>query len=528
MSLLPVTLDKTDKDFQTILARMRNLIRSVFPKWTEENVANFGNILVELIAHVGDLKSFYIDKWARESRIETAQLRRSLIGLTKLIGYRPGGATAATVDVRFSIPAVIANPIPIPKGAVVKTPGDPSSVRFEVQEDAELLAGQTSVTLTVENSTATTEAFIPQQGVPDQVFQLTRAPYIEGSSEVTAGNGAYALVNDFLDSDSTERHFTESVDALGRCQLTFGNGISGAIPTGTITVTYKTGGGDIGVLEVGSVSVLEGVYRDSLNNPVSLSVTNLVKSSGGTNRESNAQIKQNAPRTLRVLTRAIVREDFEIVAEITTGVARALYLTKNEDAAIPENTGRLFVVPIGGGTPSGALITTLTNRFSGPTADYPKPNTLNLIISGAPYAAVDITLLAYKRAGVTGAQAKAAILNALETFFAIQVEASALLETAPDLAATIGVTAADGDALVTNPRVNFGWHFKDADGNPTGELPFSDIYNVVRDVPELRKLGAGPTDFLLNGVRGDVSISNFAFPILGTVVIIDGDTSLPL
>jgi hypothetical protein len=528
MALLPIVLDKTDKDFANVLARMRNLIRSVFPKWTEENVANFGNLLIELEAHLADLKAFYIDKWARESRLVSAQLRRSVMAHAKLLAYQPGGATAATVDVRFSLPAPLANPVPIAKGNGVKTPEVTNAIRFEVEDDEELAAGQTSVTLTLENSVRTTEAFIPQQGVPDQTFQLTKAPFLDDSSIVTAGNGAYTQVGNFLDSDSTERHYVESVDALGRCQLRFGNGINGAIPTGTLTVTYKTGGGDIGVLEVGSVRVLEGVYRDSLGNPVALSAENLVKSIGGTNRESNAQIKQNAPRQLRVLSRAVAREDFEIVAELTTGVARALYLTKNEDPAVPENTGRLFIVPIGGGQASPALVTEIGARFAGPTADYPKTNTLNLITQTAPYATVDVTLLAYKRPGVTGAQAKAAVLNALETFFAIQVRASDLLATAPELAASIGVTAADGDALVQNPRVDFGWHFKDADGNPTGELPFSDVYNVVRDVAELRKLGAGQTDFLLNGLRSDVVISNFAFPVLGTVVIIDADTSLPL
>ena len=47
MTILPSNTDYTDKDFDAILLRARGLIRSVFPTWSDESVANFGNILVE-------------------------------------------------------------------------------------------------------------------------------------------------------------------------------------------------------------------------------------------------------------------------------------------------------------------------------------------------------------------------------------------------------------------------------------------------------------------------------------------------
>ena len=95
MALLAQATDYTDKDFDSLRLRLQNLVRSVFPDWTDFNVASFGNILVELFAFIGDLLAFYQDNQARESRIATATQRKNLIALTKLLGFRPAGARAA-------------------------------------------------------------------------------------------------------------------------------------------------------------------------------------------------------------------------------------------------------------------------------------------------------------------------------------------------------------------------------------------------------------------------------------------------
>ena len=38
----------TDKDFDSLRLRLQSLVRLVFLDWTDFNVANFGNVLVEL------------------------------------------------------------------------------------------------------------------------------------------------------------------------------------------------------------------------------------------------------------------------------------------------------------------------------------------------------------------------------------------------------------------------------------------------------------------------------------------------
>lgn len=106
MATLPESVDYTDKDFDALRARLIALIKSVFPDWTDFDVASFGNLLVELYAYVGDVLTFYQDNLARESRLVTATQRKSVMALAKMLGYRLHGAQAATAEVWLQLARV--------------------------------------------------------------------------------------------------------------------------------------------------------------------------------------------------------------------------------------------------------------------------------------------------------------------------------------------------------------------------------------------------------------------------------------
>ena len=89
-------LDYTDKDFDALRERLAALAHSAFPDWTDHDVASFGNILLEMNAHVGDVLLFYLDNLARESRLVSATRRKNVAAHARMLGYRLYGARAAT------------------------------------------------------------------------------------------------------------------------------------------------------------------------------------------------------------------------------------------------------------------------------------------------------------------------------------------------------------------------------------------------------------------------------------------------
>src|SRR3989304_5754032 len=182
MALLAQASDFTDRDFDALRLRLQSLVRSVFPEWTDFNVANFGNLLLELYAFVGDVLAFYQDNQARESRIATATQRKNLIALTKLLGFRPAGARAATADVLLRLAAPPAAAVTVPQGTHGRPGPGTEPLVFQLLADVVIAAGATPAETigTVEHSESQEELFA-STGLPNQEVVLPATPYLDGS-----------------------------------------------------------------------------------------------------------------------------------------------------------------------------------------------------------------------------------------------------------------------------------------------------------------------------------------------------------
>ena len=504
MALLVPTPDYSDKDFDAVRLRLQNLIKSVFPEWTDFNVANFGNILLELFAFTIDILGFYQDNQSLQSRIVTATQREALLGLVKLIGFKPAAATAASATVLVSLPAAPVGTFTLPKGSIISTEEITDPIEYQLLADAIILPGAnpSNVSVSAENSLSREDTFT-SSGQANQAFVVSNVPFVDGSATLIAGDGVYTQVDSFLSSAASDKHFTVTVDQNDRATFRTGNGINGTIPVGTVTVGYKTGGGSRGRVEANRLKKIKGgPFTDSLGNSVQPTVNNAAASVGGLDRQTIAQIKLLAPEALRTISRSVTKEDFEINARRLRDVARALLLTKNEDPSIAENSGILFVIPQGGGLPTQALKDAVFNQV---TVVFPCTLTFSVFVQDPLYKTIAIFAVVFLKQGQTPATVKAAIIANLTAFFA--------------------VSNADG---TPNTNVDFGANIKANDGTLVGEVAVSDVENAIRDTAGVRKVGPGPSDLTLNGLRDDVELLLREFPKLGTVTLINGDTGLPL
>ncbi|HEU4406562.1 MAG TPA: baseplate J/gp47 family protein [Polyangiaceae bacterium] len=503
MAILPESLDYTARDFDALRTRLYALIQSTFPEWTDDGVAGFGNVLVEMYAFVGDVLSYYLDNQARESRLVTATQRTSVIALARMLGYRLAGARAATAVVRFTLARPPLAAVVFPAGTVVRTHEVTEPLRFQLLAPVTIPAGADPPAAdgVVEHSATHTQAF-DARALGGTDVPLDFAPFLDGSAVVTAGNGAFTELESLLSAGPNDRAFLALVDQADRAMLRFENGTSGAPPTGTLEVRYKTGGGAAGNVEAGRLVVLEGAFADVAGRPVQVTVTNPERASGGIDRQSLASAKLLAPESLRALTRSVGREDFEINARRLPAVARALMLTSNEDPTIAENSGVLYVVPRGGGPPTPALKNLVLHQV---TVVYPCTLTFQVSVQDPVYKAVDVSARLYLRPGEATSVVRDRVRTRLAAFFR--------------------VSEPDG---TPNPRVDFGFNVKDAEGRVAGELAWSDVFDVVRDTPGIRKVGGGVGDLRLNGLPADVKLAPREFPVLGDVALTDGDTGAHL
>lgn len=501
------SLDYTDRDFDALRARAEQLISAAFPEWDTETVADMGMILVDFFCFIGDVNGFYQNAQARETRWSQARQRKNILSLVKMIGYEVTGATAATAQQSFTLTTPAVADVRLEAGRIVSTLEQKNPTRYQLLEDLVIPAGVTSAIATVENSEFESNAFA-SLGTSNQAFTLTRTPYLPGSLRVNAGDGTYTQVRNFLNSRTTDRHYTIVVDDNRRARVTFGNGILGAIPSGTIRMTYKTGGGAAGRVEAAALRKLERGVVDVLGNIVNVTTTNVLRSEGGYDGQPIASIRQLAPESVRVSDRTVAREDYEAVAKMRNDlVSRALMLTRVQSDAIQPNSGTLFLVPPGAGDLPDSTIQVVRDLF----VLRPHAPSFRLEIMGATYLVVNVFARIYLAKGAASAIVKAAIVKALGMFFEDRIS-----------------DATSEDYGADNLAIDFGWKDQDAQGVPTGTFQWAAVHNVVRDTAGVRSIDPTETGFLLNGKRENLPIGPWQFPKLGTITLIDGDTGLPL
>lgn len=500
--LTPAAVDYTSKDLEALEARLFALVQSVFPTWTDHDRADFGNVLIGLFSHATSVLTKYQDNQSREAFIAWCTQRRNMLNHGKVVSFDARTAAAATVDVTFSIPAIVAGDVVIPAGTTVRTKEVTDPVIFQLLAALTIPAGSLSAVGSVENSTPQTDS-ITSDGTPNQKFVLTASPYLDDSASAEFGADTYTEVDDFLESTSSSLHFTLQVDANDLATPTFGNGINGKLPpAGAGEVNYKTGGGADGNVDAGTIEKIDGTFTDSFGTAVVVSVTNLLAASGGEDRMSVESMRQLIPASVRAQTRCIAREDFEIAALLIPGVGRALMLTPVEDVGIPVNHGWLFIVPSGGGTPSTVLKAAVLVAV---TVTRPGPTSFAVSVCDPQYLTVNIACRVWFRSSVAPATGAAAIRANLALWFA--------------------PNEADG---TPNTEVDFGYYLKNEDGDPSYILAFSDIFDVVKDTTGVLRMGTAAADFTLNGVHDNLAITLAQFPKLGTVSITDGATGAAL
>lgn len=508
------TLDYSDKDFASLRLRLQGLARSVFPDWTDFNAANYGNLLLEMMAFVGDSITFYQDAQAREMFWPTLTRRISAIRQGRLINFTMPGASAASGITRISIPAVRTARVPIHPGTVIRSLDPITPLLFQTNNtsDVYIPIGQTFVDVTTEQTESITGEVYESNNAPNQEFSLSRIPFLDGSLNCVATDGTYTEIDSFLNVTSADpRKFVVVVDQNDRARPRFGNGTLGKIPQGTISFDYRVTSGARGNIESGKLgTVTDNLTDENATNVAGVVATNPAAFSGGADRMSVAQARVLAPASLRSLTRTVTKPDFENHALLVNGVARALMLTSNEDPSVQENNGVLLLIALGQKLASGHFAAatptqTMINNVNDVFVRLPPTITFSLAVQSAVFKALNISCRVYLKHGAVRADVKTSITAALQDFFAVAL--------------------ADGTA---NTAVDFGANLKDVQGTAVSEIAWSDVFDVIHDATGVRKVDEGGSGLVINGLRQSIIIGLREFPQLGTLTIVDADTGLTL
>jgi hypothetical protein len=408
-------VDYTSRDYTSLSADLKGLIENFAPQWTSRDSSDFGIVLLELFAYLGDVLNYQIDRAANESFITTSTQRDTVLRIARLLNYVPNDINPATGTVTFSNYST--SPVTIssdPASSAYRTlttvaDGTNPAVGFTLDSSITIPAGTLSTPATA-SATVTQGALIVDEiigisdGTPNQEFALGSLGVITGSTiSVKVGNLSYTRVDFLIDYGTDDPVFSTYTDGAGITRIVFGDGVSGRIPTNGTAVTasyrYSDVSGSLGNLAANTLTVVS----PTLSN---IEVTNALPFSGGSDAETTDSVRINAPLSLRALNRAVSLRDYISLAVQVNGVAKANAMSTSFGAVT------VFIAASGGGTLSSTLQNQVQSAF---TDAVPPGTTLSIrdFTAVYPYVTVTVNVLPQYNAANVGA----AVSSALKTLF---------------------------------------------------------------------------------------------------------------
>ena len=387
--------DYTSRDFASIKTDLLRRASSQIPEWTTQASPDFANMLVDLWAYMGDVQNYYIDRAYRESYINTATLRSTVLSLAKMMGYTANVMTSsrATVSVSNSSSASIT----LPKGTVFQVPSTNTTTPIYFISQSAISVPTTGASVPVIEGQEFTETLTPNfDGTSARAFQLSEQGVVPSSLTATVGTDTYTYTSDITTVSAGTPAFTSVVDSDNYTRVVFGNGVNGRIPpTGsTITCTYRVGQGTTGNVAANKITVMTSPVQG-------IAITSSTEASGGSDAESIASIRNNAPTVRRTQDRAVTLADYRVLMENYGGVSKAIAIQAVSSGAVtihysalPEYSNfeniattidTLYLSPnteILTGTAQAGAATTITLAASGPSATDDFYNDMLIEITG--------------------------------------------------------------------------------------------------------------------------------------------------
>lgn len=325
----------TDRDFVSFRNQMIDFLKDRVPGWSPDP-SDFAYSMVEGMAYIGDMMSYYVDRAAQESNILTANSPKNVYALARLFGYSPGLAISAWCNVEFVNTGT--EEVTIAEGT--KVGANSGGLSYELMQDvvlapkddpdggdkkiAEVWEGETRyVELGVSSGVGNQRFLLTDQGVDGRLGALsvlTTDPTDPNRREF------WTHTELLLDSPAGDYVFSAVVDPDGTTYISFGDGVSGRVPPKgwTIGVRYRVTEGAAGNAPGSTLTRFLVSWDDpSLAQYANVTVQSVNSPSGGRDLESLESIRSGTVNLTKTQRRAVTAGDFEAIARADSRVLDA-------------------------------------------------------------------------------------------------------------------------------------------------------------------------------------------------------------
>ena len=357
-------LEVSDFDFDNIKANLKTFLRSQSEFQDYDFEGSGFSILLDTLAYNTHYLGFNANMLANEMYLDSADIRKNIVSLAKMLGYTPSSVRAPEASIDILVGDGTGSSITMTKGTAFTTTVDGTTFQFINNadivttpvngvyrfSDVDIYEGTLVTFRYTVDTTDTDQKFIIPSSLADTSTLVVK---VQTSSNDTTTN-TYTLATGLATVQSTSKvYFLQEVED-GKFEIYFGDGVIGSALTN----------GNIIILEyiVTNVEAANGASTFTASTTISgfsnLTITTNSNAQGGTAAESKESVRFNAPLQYSAQNRAVTTSDYESLVQSLYPNALSVSAWGGED----DETPIYGTVVIAIKAASGSTLTTATKQ----------------------------------------------------------------------------------------------------------------------------------------------------------------------
>jgi len=357
-------LQVSDFDFDDIKANLKSFLQdqSEFQDYDFEG-SGFA-VLLDLLAYNTHYLGFNANMLANEMYLDSADIRKNIVSLAKMLGYTPTSPKSPTATIDILLNNVTGNPatVTMAKGTAFTTTVDGETYQFitnAAHTTTPINGVYTFSNISIFEGTLVTFKYTADSTDVDQRFVIPSVSADTSTLKVSVQNSAsdtttstYTLATGITSISATSKvYFLQEMED-GKFEVYFGDDVLG----------NKLDDGNIVILEyiVSNKDEANGASSFTLSGNIGgfsdVSITTVSSAQGGSEAQTKESIRFNAPLQYSAQDRAVTTADYETIVQSLYPNAQSVSAWGGED----DETPQYGVVKIAIKAASGSTLTNTT------------------------------------------------------------------------------------------------------------------------------------------------------------------------
>ena len=313
--------------------------------WSDRNESDIGMVFLELAAGVTDMLNYYLDKQALENYLPTATIRRNLKRIVSLVDYQLMGPIPSSTVGLFTLEHHFDFDFTLPKYFQVSySRGNRGNIYYATENEVTIPAGTRLFRVNLLQGITKTINMTVGDLLRSRKIRLKDNNVAQGSVTVYIDGEEWTQVSDVLIEDVFGKKYSVYEDIDDCPVIEFGYSYTEYLPTeetesvprnkvnAPVTIKYLCTEGSHGNVAAGKIDTVESsLIIDDEDISKVMSVTNLLDSTGGQDREDMEVARIMAPHVWHSERRMTTTEDYKKFLERFDKVLKAQIVTWESD-----------------------------------------------------------------------------------------------------------------------------------------------------------------------------------------------------